>query len=84
MFVRFILKIPRVIIYLIFKADLPILLYGYTGYIVISVWFIDYGIRYGLFKRCHVLGQEFVQKCENVETDINKGFKVIYRVNKSY
>ena len=34
-----------------------------------------------LFKRCHILSQQFAQKRENVETDINEGFKVIYRVN---
>ena len=34
-----------------------------------------------LFKRCHILSQQFV--CENVKTDINEGFKVIYRVNSS-
>jgi len=36
-----------------------------------------------LFKRCHILGQQFAGKGGNVETDINKGFKVIYHVNSS-
>ena len=49
---------------------------------VITVWVTDYGIR-RLFKRCHILGQQFVQKCENVETDMNKGFEVIDCVNSS-
>ena len=29
------------------------------------------------------LGQQFAQKCENVETDMNKGFEVIDCVNSS-
>ena len=37
----------------------------------------------GDVKRCHILGQQFVQKCENVETDMNKGFEVIDCVNSS-
>ena len=31
-----------------------------------------------LFKRCHILSQQFV--CENVKTDINEGFKLIFYV----
>ena len=36
----------------------------HTGWIVITVWFTDYGIT-RLFKSCHILGQQFVQKCGN-------------------
>ena len=37
----------------------------------------------GDVKICHILGQQFAWKRENVETDINKGFNVIYCVNSS-
>ena len=66
-------KQDTVIIHYI-KAGLPIL--TITEWIVITVWFTDYGFGIRtLCKRCHVLGQQFAQKGENMETDINKGFK---------